>query len=111
MLPELAPFRQFLPFIARLDSQAPPPVPAPLKPSDHVPSGNHFLTFSALAKWSLASAEGPGGPQDNRSSACAYYRDLGAVEGCMPEGYPTGAQLTFADWKQYWGFDSSFSNR
>jgi hypothetical protein len=51
-----------------------------------------------------------GGPQDNRSSACAYYRDLGAVQGCTLDGHPTGAQLTFDVWKQYWGFGSPTSN-
>jgi len=107
-LPDPGSFRQFLPMAMRLTGT--PPTPAPVKPSDHTPSGNHFLTFSALTHYDLASAEGLGGPQDNRQSACAYYRDLGAVQDCTPDGHPTGYQLTFPAWKQYWGFDSLGSN-
>jgi hypothetical protein len=100
--------RVYFPIVQRITQT--PPTPAPVKPSDHTPSGNHFLTFSALTHYDLASAEGLGGPQDNRQSACAYYRDLGAVQDCTPDGHPTGYQLTFADWKQYWGFGSPSSN-
>jgi hypothetical protein len=36
---------------------------------------------------------------DTRRSACAYYRAIGAVQGCDENGSPTGAQLTLNQWK------------
>ena len=36
---------------------------------------------------------------DTRKSACAYYRAIGAVEGCDVNGFPTGAQLTLDQWR------------
>ncbi len=103
------PFRQFLPVMVRPFDPI-QPTPPPARPSDHVPSGNQFLTFPALTHYDLQPADGLGGPQDNRVSACAYYRDLGVVGGCTVDGHPTGAQLTFSTWKQYWGFGSPLSN-
>ena len=85
------------------------PLLSTIAPSDHTPASDHFLMFSALQRYDLAPFAGLGGPLDNRASACAYYRDIGAVGGCTPEGVPTGAQLTFAQWKQSWGFGSSAS--
>jgi hypothetical protein len=109
VLPSQGAFRVFMPLITQLFPQT-PPAPPPLKPSDHVPAGNQFLTFSALTNYDLQPVNGVGGPLDNRASACAYYRDLGVVDGCTVDGQPTGNQLTFAEWKLYWGFGSPFSN-
>jgi hypothetical protein len=108
VVPGVGAFQAFLPLIFGPVMSPPPPV---VKPSDHTPSVNHFLTAYALG---LATLTQPywnaSGPLDTRVSACAYYRDLGAVGGCTADGYPTGSQLTFSAWKAYWGFGSPSSN-
>lgn len=48
------------------------------------PGDDAFLTYKGL---------------DTRKSACAYYRAIGAVQGCDADGFPTGAQLTLAQWR------------
>ncbi len=50
----------------------------------HTPGDDAFLTYKGI---------------DTRKSACAYYRAIGAVEGCDANGTPTGAQLTLDQWK------------
>ncbi len=95
-VPGVGAFRAFLPLIARSGASPRPPV---VKPSDHTPAASHFLARQSKF-----------GQLDTRPDACAYYRDLGVVGGCTAEGFPTGPQLTFAAWKQYWGFGSPSSN-
>lgn len=48
------------------------------------PGDDAFLTYKGL---------------DTRKSACAYYRAIGAVQGCDANGFPTGAQLTLSQWR------------
>lgn len=60
----------------------------------HTPGDDAFLTYKGI---------------DTRKSACAYYRAIGAVEGCDANGNPTGAQLTLAQWKSKFNL-SPFSN-
>lgn len=48
------------------------------------PGDDTFLTYKGI---------------DTRKSACAYYRAIGAVQGCDANGFPTGAQLTLAQWR------------
>lgn len=48
------------------------------------PGDDAFLTYKGI---------------DTRKSACAYYRAIGAVQGCDANGFPTGAQLTLAQWR------------
>ena len=108
-VPGVGAFRAFLPSI-QSSLSALPPAPAST-PSDHVPASNHFLTAYALPLAALTQVYwGASGPLDNRLSACAYYRDLGVIGGCTADGHPTGTQLTFSAWKQYWGFGSPSSN-
>ena len=49
------------------------------------PGDDTFLTYKGL---------------DTRKSACAYYRAIGAVQGCDADGFPTGAQLTLDQWRR-----------
>ena len=49
-----------------------------------VPGDDTFFTYKGI---------------DTRKSACAYYRAIGAVEGCDVNGFPTGAQLTLDQWR------------
>ena len=60
----------------------------------HTPGDDAFLTYKGI---------------DTRKSACVYYRAIGAVEGCDANGFPTGAQLTLAQWKSQFNL-SPFSN-
>jgi hypothetical protein len=50
----------------------------------HTPGDDAFFTYKGI---------------DTRKSACAYYKAIGAVEGCDADGFPTGAQLTLAQWR------------
>jgi len=50
----------------------------------HTPGDDTFFTYKGI---------------DTRKSACAYYKAIGAVEGCDADGFPTGAQLTLAQWR------------
>ncbi|MCS6303753.1 MAG: hypothetical protein H8K07_08815 [Nitrospira sp.] len=50
----------------------------------HTPGDDAFFTYKGI---------------DTRKSACAYYRAIGAVQGCTDDGFPTGAQLTLAQWR------------
>jgi hypothetical protein len=50
----------------------------------HTPGDDAFFTYKGI---------------DTRKSACAYYKAIGAVEDCNVDGYPTGAQLTLAQWR------------
>jgi hypothetical protein len=49
-----------------------------------IPGDDTFFTYKGI---------------DTRKSACAYYRAIGAVEGCDVNGFPTGAQLTLDQWR------------
>ncbi len=119
VVPVGGPLRTFLPGIATagaaIQPQAlVPAVPAPavaaaLKPSDHTPTSAHFLTTHAQHN-TLTGFWGVGGMLDDRISSCQYYRDIGAVGGCAEGGVPTGAQLTFAQWKSDWGFGTPGTN-
>jgi len=60
----------------------------------HTPGDDAFLAYKGI---------------DTRRSACAYYRSIGAVEGCDTNGTPTGAQLTLAQWKSKFNL-SPYSN-
>jgi mono/diheme cytochrome c family protein len=48
------------------------------------PGDDAFLTYKGI---------------DTRKGACAYYYQIGAVEGCDGDGFPTGAQLTLDQWR------------
>lgn len=50
----------------------------------HTPGDDAFFTYKGI---------------DTRKSACAYYKAIGAVEECDADGFPTGAQLTLAQWR------------
>lgn len=50
----------------------------------HTPGDDTFFTYKGI---------------DTRKSACAYYKAIGAVQGCDADGFPTGAQLTLAQWR------------
>ena len=58
------------------------------------PGDDTFLTYKGL---------------DTRKSACAYYRAIGAVQGCDADGFPTGAQLTLDQWRRTFNL-SPFTN-
>lgn len=61
------------------------PEPTTLLPEMKLsPGDDTFLTYKGI---------------DTRKSACAYYRAIGAVQGCDANGFPTGAQLTLAQWR------------
>ena len=60
----------------------------------HTPGDDAFFTYKGI---------------DTRKSACAYYRAIGAVQGCDANGFPTGAQLTLAQWRSKFNL-SPFSN-
>jgi hypothetical protein len=60
----------------------------------HTPGDDAFFTYKGI---------------DTRKSACAYYKAIGAVEGCNPDGFPTGEQLTLAQWRSKFNL-SPFSN-
>lgn len=65
----------------RIDISLPDP---PALPSDIVKRDDVFLAFKGL---------------DSRKGACQYYRAIGAVRLCDPEGNPID-QITFEDWKR-----------
>lgn len=56
----------------------------PTGPSDFAPRNDDFLSFKGL---------------DSRLSACAYYKAIGVVTGCNPDGTFTGG-ATFDQWKR-----------
>lgn len=60
----------------------------------HTPGDDAFFTYKGI---------------DTRKSACAYYKAIGAVENCDGNGFPTGAQLTLAQWRSKFNL-SPFSN-
>jgi len=60
----------------------------------HTPGDDAFFTYKGI---------------DTRKSACKYYSAIGAVEGCTADGFPTGAQLTLAQWRNKFKL-STFSN-
>lgn len=62
-----------------------PPATTLLPEMDLAPGDDTFLTYKGL---------------DTRESACAYYRAIGAVQGCDADGFPTGAQLTLEQWRR-----------
>lgn len=68
------------------DNISRPDVPASTKliaEMANAPGDDNFLSYKGL---------------DTRKSACAYYRSLGAVEGCDANGFPTGAKLSYDEW-------------
>ncbi len=50
----------------------------------HAPGDDAFFTYKGI---------------DTRKSACAYYKAIGAVKDCDADGFPTGDQLTLAQWR------------
>jgi hypothetical protein len=74
-----------------------PDLPRPktlLQEMDLAPGDDAFLTYKGV---------------DTRKSACAYYHKIGAIQGCDPNGFPTGAQLTLDQWRKQFNL-SPFHN-
>jgi mono/diheme cytochrome c family protein len=91
--PEIGPMRVLLngQDVGRPDL---PPATTLLPEMELTPGDDSFLTYKGL---------------DTRKSACAYYRAIGAVQGCDADGFPTGAQLTLDQWRRTFNL-SPFTN-
>ena len=65
-----------------------PDLPQPttlLDEMQNAPGDDTFLTYKGL---------------DTRRGACQYYKAIGAVQDCNPDGFPLGAQLTLGQWRK-----------
>jgi hypothetical protein len=74
---------------------APPP-----QPSDRVPASDQFLTYFSTRERHAYDQRGT----DSKMSACQYYRAIGAVRGCRPDGALVEPTVDFGEWKRRWGF-------
>jgi hypothetical protein len=77
-----------------------PDLPTPVKlktipEMDLAPGDDAFLAYKGL---------------DTRKGACAYYKAIGAVQGCDADGFPTGAQLTLSQWRKNFNLSAGDPN-
>lgn len=80
-----------------------PAATAVVKPSDHVRSGDHFLTFFSTKIRDAYDKLGA----DSEMGACRYYASFGAIAGCGPNGEMLGQKENFSQWRVRWQLSPS----